>query len=96
MPFFGDTREMACTRADIERWLGEMLGAQAFARVAEGFEVPLDGFLLRIRIEPVPPRRVGLVQLRLSRVAFEYPAQHQPAAHDWIRRFDRHTQRGGG
>jgi uncharacterized protein (DUF1919 family) len=29
-------------------------------------------------------------------VGFEYPASQAEAARDWIRRFDRHTQRGGG
>lgn len=96
MAYFGDTRDMACSRADLERWLREFTGHATFETRGDALVLPADGFDLSVRLEALPPRRLGLVSFHLLRVSFEYPPQHQAAARDWIRRFDFHTQRGGG
>lgn len=96
MAYFGDTRDMACSRVDLERWLREFTGRDRFETRGEALVLPADGFDLLVTLVVLPPRRLGLVSFHLSRVSFEYPPEHQTAARDWIRRFDFHTQRGGG
>lgn len=96
MSGYGDSREMGCSRADIARWLREITGLDAIPEREGAFVVALQGFDLRVQVEPVPSRRLGLVVFRANRVSFLYPPQHQQAARDWIRHFDFHTQRGGG
>ncbi|MCP5264996.1 MAG: hypothetical protein H6934_02745 [Burkholderiaceae bacterium] len=96
MPYFGDDRVMACTEADMLRWLGEFTGLPGLAFVEGCLTLEAGGFPLTIRVEPAPPRRLGLVVFRATRVKFQYPPAHSAAAHEWITRFDHHTHRGGG
>jgi hypothetical protein len=91
---------MACTPADIERWLGEFAGGQAIRATlrADGAEFIVDagGWPMRIAVSALPPRVVALLRMPQLDVAFDFPEERAAAARDWVERFDRHTQRGGG
>jgi hypothetical protein len=93
---FGDRRVMGCSRADLERWVRELTGLQG--RQFQGGRLDLSdaGIPVCIITHELVPRRIGLVSFAQLEVGFEYPASQAEAARDWIRRFDRHTQRGGG
>ena len=96
MAYFGDERVMACSRADMVRWLAEFTGAASPQTIGDALCLPADGFTILITLEPAPPRRLGMVVFRENRVQFSYPPEHQTAARALIQRFDFHTQRGGG
>lgn len=100
MPFFGDRRVMACTPADIERWLREFTGSDSvrLERGAAGGEFRLDagGWPMRVSVTELAPRVVALLRMPQLDVSFAYPDERAAEARDWITRFDRHTQRGGG
>ena len=95
MPFFGESRVMACDRADIERWLRELAPAGLAVR-PDGFAFEVDGVPIEISVSDHPHRRIGLLAIPQLAVRFSYPGDARDAAHAWIVRFDRHTQRGGG
>jgi hypothetical protein len=95
MTFHGFDRTMSCTRADLARWLSELTGSDH--GIASGSaSLSFDWGDLRIETEPMPPRRIALLRAEQLRVRFVPPAGHEAEARDWITRFDRHTQRGGG
>ena len=95
VPVFGDHRVMGCTRADLVRWLGEMVPG-GVVEVPGGFRVESGGLDLTIEIAPVPPRRIGLVTIEGLDIRFSYPQEQREAARAWIASFDAHTYRGGG
>jgi hypothetical protein len=96
MPDFGDDRVMGCDAKDLERWLGDLTG-QAGLHFAKGRLDLIDqGVAMTILIDPMPPRRLGLIQFRDTRVRFQYPPAQADQARHWIKAFDRFTQRGGG
>ncbi len=95
MPFHGFDRTMSCTCADLARWLVELTGSDH--GIASGSaSLAFDWGDLRIETEPMPPRRIALLRAEQLRVRFVPPAGREAEARDWITRFDRHTQRGGG
>ena len=96
MPDFGDRRVMGCSRADLERWVAEMLGPLAGRFRGDRLELSGAGVPVAIVVRDAPERRLGLVRFRELEVRFEYPPEHAATAREWIARFDRHTQRGGG
>lgn len=91
---------MACTPADMERWLREFTGDDSvrFIGGAGGREVTIDagGWPLTVGAVELPPRVVALLRMQQLDVQFSYPDDMAGAARDWITRFDQHTQRGGG
>ena len=107
MPDFGDHRIMACTPADLKRWLGELCGCDP-AMVAPGApsaarpgvvgaaSVEADGVTLTLRWRVLEPRQIALLRIQQLELEFDYPPASAVAARAWIERFDRHTQRGGG
>ena len=95
MPFHGFARTMACTRADLARWLVELTGSDH--GIASGTaSLQFDWGALRIETEPLPPRRIALLRSEQLRVVFVPPQGREDEAREWVTRFDRHTQRGGG
>ena len=96
MPDFGDRRVMGCTRADIERWVRELLGPGAPRFEGDRLDLRESGVALRVVVRDAPPRSLGLVRFRELDVSFEYEPADREVARAWIARFDRHTQRGGG
>lgn len=96
MPDFGDRRVMGCSRADIERWVGELLGPAAGRFESDRLDLRGAGVPLAIVVRDAPARSLGLIRFEEIEVRFEYPPEHREPAREWIARFDRHTQRGGG
>jgi hypothetical protein len=95
MAFHGFDRVMACTPADLARWLTELTGTDH--GIASGAAtLDFDWGTLRIETEPLPPTRIALLRVRRLRVRFVAPLDALAPARAWIERFDRHTQRGGG
>lgn len=93
---FGDHRVMACNLADLRRWLREVTADPALELVDGVAEILLGDDMMRVRARTLPPRRIALVSIQQLEVRFEYPDSLAGLARAWIRRFDRHTQRGGG
>ena len=96
MPDFGDHRIMACTRADLQRWLREFTGDPSLQVGDHALELALEGFNLTLNTRELPPRRIALLRIEQLEVQFDYATESAARARDWIARFDRHTQRGGG
>ncbi len=96
MPSYGDTRVMACSPVDLRRWLVELTGGDGLSVGERGAQVDAAGLLIVLRWQVLPPRQIALLRIEQLELSFDYPAGHARAARDWIARFDRHTQRGGG
>jgi hypothetical protein len=96
MPFFGFERVMACSRADLARWLAELTGTDHGIAAAGRATLRLEWGELGIETEVLEPRRVALLKVQQLRVRFVAAPGVEGPARDWITRFDRHTQRGGG
>jgi len=96
MPDFGDRRVMGCSRDDLERWVAELLGPAAGRFVDDRLDLASVGIPVAIVVRDAPERSLGLIRFRELEVGFEYAPQDRAVAREWIARFDRHTQRGGG
>ena len=96
MPDFGDRRVMGCSRDDLVRWVGELMGPGSGRFVGDRMDLGHAGVPLAIVVRDAPERVLGLVRFRELEVRFEYAEPDRAAARAWIVRFDRHTQRGGG
>ena len=99
MPFFGFDRVMACSRADLARWLTELTGSDHGMAAGKQALIRFDWGQLAIETEEQPVQRFGLVRMQRLQVRF-VPTPDDPdtrdAARAWITGFDRYTQRGGG
>jgi hypothetical protein len=89
-------REMGCTEAELRAWLPEACGGRSIEWRDGGADIALNEGRVSIDWMPLPPRRIALISLPRTRIRF---AAHDLTAPEWIgfmRRFDLHTQRGGG
>jgi len=96
MPDFGDDRVMACSLADMQRWIRGFTGQSDLTFNRGKIQFTDRGVDFTVTIEELPVRKLGLVKFRDSRIQFSYPDEQAQSARDWIRVFDHHTQRGGG
>jgi len=96
MPDFGDRRVMGCSRDDLERWVAELLGPGAGRFTGDRLDLAGVGIPIAIVVREAPQRSLGLIRFRELEVRFDYAPQDRAVAREWIARFDRHTQRGGG
>jgi hypothetical protein len=107
MPDFGDRRTMACTPADLKRWLGELCGCDPSMTAADrasaaqpgavgAATIEAEGVTLTLRWRVLEPRQIALLRIAQLELELDYPPAEATAARAWIERFDRHTQRGGG
>jgi hypothetical protein len=87
---------MSCSRADLDRWLAEITGGTHDVARTGRAALCFDWGVLRIETEELQPRRIALLKARQLRVVFVPPEGREAEAREWITRFDRHTQRGGG
>ena len=83
MPDFGDHRIMACTPADLKRWLGELCGCDP-AMVAPGAlpaarpgvvgaaTVEADGVTLTLRWRVLEPRQIALLRIQQLELECDY------------------------
>ncbi|MFZ9407733.1 MAG: hypothetical protein ACO26U_11650 [Burkholderiaceae bacterium] len=96
MPFFGFDRVMSCTRADLARWLTEFSGSDHGMATSGEARISQPWGILTVTTEEMPERRIGLARFKALQVRFIAPEGEEAQAREWITRFDRHTQRGGG
>jgi hypothetical protein len=96
MPFFGDSRVMACTRADLARWLEQLLGHDHGMGHDGRARLEFDWGVLEVETAELAPRSVALLRLPQLDVRFRYDPALRDQAQAWITHFDHHTQRGGG
>jgi hypothetical protein len=90
-------RDMGCTAAELRAWLPgacghaplQWDGDQAVSMQAAGGQVRIDW-------QPLPPRRIALLALPRMNIRFEAMGVDDAAWQAFMRRFDLHTQRGGG
>lgn len=87
---------MACSRADLARWLTELTGSDHGMAQTGRARIDLSPGWVELVTEPVEPRTVGLVRMRRLRVRFLPSEGAEATARAWVTRFDHHTQRGGG
>lgn len=89
-------REMGCSEAEWLRWLPGAVEAGTIALAASSAEVALGEGRLHIAWSALPPRQLGLVCLPRLLVNFRFENVVPSRREAFMRRFDRHTQRGGG
>lgn len=90
-------REMGCTANELRGWLP---GASGHAEMAwngtDAVSIKAAGGQVRIAWSGLPPRRIALIVLPRLAVRFEAEGVDDAAWQAFMRRFDLHTQRGGG
>lgn len=96
MPFFGFDRVMGCSQADLARWLTEFSGSDHGMAQTGTALIGLPWGELKVTTEALPERQLGLARFKSLRVRFIAPEGCEALAREWVTRFDRHTQRGGG
>lgn len=89
-------REMGCSEAEWLRWLPGAVEAGTIASAASSAEVTLGEGRLHIAWSALPPRQLGLVCLPRLLVNFRFENVVPSRRAAFMRRFDLHTQRGGG
>jgi hypothetical protein len=91
------SREYGCTETE---WLGWMPGAtQGLPLQHPGPDrlvVAIGGGRLTLSWQPLTPRVIALVRLPRLSVHFAFDGVDLDQRLDFLRRFDRHLQRGGG
>ena len=86
-------KDMALTRAEFVRLLP---GAAGDAPVREVDGVFRVGDVVSIALEALPTRRLGLFTIPAMRVTLRFHGGTDEDARDFVRRFDRAFQKGGG
>lgn len=89
-------REMGLSHAEFFRSLPAVVGGRE-CRV-DGATVTIqepEGTVV-IRLSAEAERRIALIRLPVTHVTFEFPDHDPAAAAAFMRRFERHYQRGGG
>ena len=87
--------EMTLGRAEFLRLLPAAVGGEPFSGEAV-LEHRGPGRHWRIRLEPLPPLRLGPIPMERLRVEVVMEGFAEDAAEAFISRFLRHYQRGGG
>jgi hypothetical protein len=88
--------EMTISREEFLRLLPGALG-QAFVREAEGrFSGGAGARRWTLHLRPLPPRRLGSVELPCHRVEFCFEGHLESEVMEFMARFHRGFQRGGG
>ena len=87
---------MGCTRQDLARWLREFTGSDHGMAEHGHAMLEFDWGVMNIQTEPAPPRAIGLVRFQDLHVRFIPSPGAEVPAREWLIKFDRHTQRGGG
>ena len=77
---------------DLPRAMGDLDYAVADGRV----DAASDGRRLTIDLKPLPPRVIGLLSLERSEVTIDFEGWAQAEREDFLERFYRAYQRGGG
>jgi len=89
-------REMGCTPAELRGWLPAASGDAPLRWRDDGADLALGQGWLRLDWQPLPPRRIALLVLPRLRLRLAFEGVGSDERRRWLRRFDLHTQRGGG
>jgi len=93
---FGLEREMGCTREEFLRWLPAATANAPLRAEGEELVLSVGEGEVRIHLAERPLRRIALVALPVLAVRFRFSGLDEAARRDFLDRFDRYTQRGGG
>ncbi|HYG90419.1 MAG TPA: hypothetical protein VD978_29635 [Azospirillum sp.] len=86
-------KEMALTAEEFRRLLP---GAAGDLRVRDEGAVVHVGDAVEIALEPLPPRRLGLLAIPVMRVTLSFQGWGEDEVRAFAQRFDRAFQKGGG
>jgi len=88
--------EMTTTRADFLRLLPAAVNHVAFSEEGESFVYREGARGWRIRLQPLPQLRIGLVRLDRHQVYFEFTGYAAAEVDVFMARFELYFRRGGG
>ncbi|RMG38629.1 MAG: hypothetical protein D6720_00825 [Gammaproteobacteria bacterium] len=89
-------REMGLDQAEFLRSLEALLGGRHWRAEDDGLCIDWAGCPVRIRLHPTQQRRLGSLSLPMTRVEIDLDALTEVEAADFLTRFERAFQRGGG
>ena len=89
-------KDMAATWDDIARLLPIALSGWPYEIDGTAVEVGAPERGVRIEVDPLPSRRLGLVEIRRSQVALYFRGLDAGERAAFLGQFDRAFQRGGG
>ncbi|HMA31375.1 MAG TPA: hypothetical protein VKT00_06125 [Casimicrobiaceae bacterium] len=89
-------RDMACTRAELMRWLPGAIRTASFRVDGDVVTVMTQGGRVQIAMEEKPPRHIGSMALPVLGVTFCFRGLDEPARNEFLAYFDLYTRRGGG
>lgn len=91
------TRDYGCTEVEWRRWLPEATHGHAWrATGSQGADVTLGAGRLLLAWRVLPERRIALIRLPRLEVEFRFESVPADTRAAFLKRFDLHTQRGGG
>ena len=90
-------REMGCTLAEWQGWLGAAIGAHPWQQSSQAAQIELaPGASLCIHWTVLPERVIASVRLPRLRVVFDFAGADAALRYAFMKRFDLYMQRGGG
>lgn len=96
MPFGTLAKDMQLTPAEFRRRLPIALDGYDWRDVAGGYEARAGDRSIRITVTPSAPRRIALLELPRCLVSLEFEGFTEAAQREFLARFDRVYQKGGG
>ena len=89
-------REMGISHADFFRSLPTAIEPGSFRLVDDTVWIKTPAGELQIRLSPQGERRIAALRLPVTVIEFRFPGWTQRQVDDFLARFDRYFQRGGG
>jgi hypothetical protein len=90
-------RDMACTPADLVRWLPAAVGNHPLRWLESGCEVVLgEGRNVRLGWQVLAPRRIALMRIERVQLEIAFSGCDAETRRVFLDRFDAYTRRGGG
>lgn len=95
-PQIAITREMGISHADFFRVFPAVIDHRPFERLPDGIAYADGGRRLAVTLSPESRRRIGMLELPVTSVAFLFDGHTSEQVDAFMARFDRHFHRGGG
>ncbi len=90
------TREMGLTHREFFRLLPAALEGRPFSASESVVGVEEGSSRITITLEPQGERRIALLRIPFTRVTFDFSGYIEDEINAFMKRFERHYQRGGG
>ena len=90
------SREMGLTHSDFWRLLPRAMGDHPYTREGDTVQARVHQGTLTIHLGPTQERKIALLRLPYSVVAFRFEGVHKEQQMAFKTHFDLHFQRGGG